>query len=645
MKNFSLININTNQGGILTTLVLTGFLSVGSGLIMSESSIAASTNLSPQINHQVVKQNFKKNSLPRQVRRTVLRDLSRRENIPIRKLKIVSSQQKTWRDGCLGLGGPAEICSQALVPGWEVVAGNGNRTWTYRTDKNGRLIRLADDERATPKELPNSVKNNVLKAASQHLRQPISRLSIVKAEPETWNNSCLGLGGFAESCLQILVPGWRLVVRTSKQTLVYHSNENGSQVRLNERASDNTDARLPENIRSAVLRDAALWSKMPRQKLSIIKAERKVWDNPCFLTFERYCNFAFIKTPGWVVTVKGGAQTWVYHTNDKASVVVLDRTPNLSEAAATAIKRDAAKRLSAKATQRYLPVANFRIIEVEKLKNWNGKSLRQAGWKATVSNGQQSWVYQVNENGSNFKFLPVASLPQSIVDAVIADAKVRSNNRIAISQSNIVEAKPVRWRNSCLGLRSRGRYCAMRLVNGWRVTVKAGAESFVYHTNNRSRVKFNAAASQIIGDIATSQALPISRRELPAPLNQDVIFRQISRGGLSGSTYQMVLLKDGRLMLSRVGDTNDSSRAVWRISPLQVRKFQRLLQRSGREFRNVNYPASRGAADYKYKTYKTYTLTSNRGSVQYNDVSRENIPEDLQAIVQAWDSLIRSAGR
>ena len=630
---------NTNQIRILTTLILTGFLSVGNGLTISETSIAASENFSLQTNSQTVKQNSKRNGLPRKVQRAVLRELSLRENIPIRRLRILSYQQKTWRDSCLGLGGAAELCLQSLVPGWEVVAGNRSRTWTYRTNENGRSIRLADKP-TDPDKLPNSVKNSVLKAASKRLRQPISRLSIVKAEQETWNDSCLELGGIAESCLRTLVPGWRLVVRGSKQTLVYHSNENGSQIRLNEQASDNTDAKLPQNIRSAILRDAASWSKISLSKLSIIKTERKTWDNPCFLTFERYCNFAFIKTPGWIVTVKGGTQTWVYHADDKASVVALDRTPSLSKAAARVIKRDAARR-----TRRYLPVSDFRIIEVEKLKNWSGKRFTQPGWKATVSNGKQNWIYRVNENGSEFKFLPVASLPQSIIDAVLADAKVRSNQSRAISQSNIIEAKPVRWRNSCLGLRNRRRYCAMRLVNGWRVTVKAGSESLVYHTNNRSRVKFNAAASRIMGDIASSQTLPIPRRELPAPLNEDAIFRQVSSGGFSGSTYQMVLLKDGRLMLSRVGDANDSSRAVWRISPSQVRRFQRLLQRNRREFRNVSYPASRGAADYRYKTYKTYTLTSDRGNVQYNDVSRENIPENLQVIVQAWDGLIRSARR
>ncbi|KST65478.1 hypothetical protein [Mastigocoleus testarum] len=507
MNIFSFTNINTSQRRVVATLILAGFISIGNGLQMSDNSIATATDIPLQTNNGVVKGNLKTNGLPRKVTRAVLRDLSRRENIAIRKLEIIDYQPKTWSDGCLGLGGPAEICTQALVRGWEVIASDGDRTWTYRTNQNGRLIRLAKDKR-TNNRLLKSLKNRVLRTASQYLRQPISRLRITKVERETWNDSCLELGGIAESCLRTSVPGWRFTVRTSKQTLVYHTNEDGSEIRLNEQASDRTDAKLPNKVRYAILKDAAAWSKISPSKLRIVKAERKIWDNPCFLNFERYCNFAFIRTPGWIVTVKGGTQTWVYHANDKGSVVVLDRTPSLSNAAARVIKRDAARR-SSLTGRRYS--SNFRIIEVEKLRNWNGRRFRKPGWKAIVSNGKQSWAYRVNENGSEFNFLPVASLPPSIIDAVIADAKTRARSRVAISENNIVAAKQVRWRNGCLGLRSQRRYCTMVLVDGWRITVKAGPESFVYHTNNRSRVKFNAAASRVLGGISSSEVLPINK--------------------------------------------------------------------------------------------------------------------------------------
>ncbi|WP_374939403.1 hypothetical protein [Tolypothrix sp. FACHB-123] len=148
-------------------------------------------------------------------------------------------------------------------------------------------------------------------------------------------------------------------------------------------------------------------------------------------------------------------------------------------------------------------------------------------------------------------------------------------------------------------------------------------------TNLRS----NSVADSSTG--GTSNAVPIPINELPLPLDQDVVFRQISSGGFAGRTYETVLLKDGTLIRVRVGDANDSSRSVRRISPLQVRQFEEIIARSRfAEFKNLSYPAPPGAADYI-----TYTLTSTQGTVRYNDVSQKNLPQNLLQVVNAWNQI------
>lgn len=57
-------------------------------------------------------------------------------------LEIKASEAETWPDGCLGLAKPDEFCTQALVEGWRIVVTDGSQTWVYRTDENGRAIRL-----------------------------------------------------------------------------------------------------------------------------------------------------------------------------------------------------------------------------------------------------------------------------------------------------------------------------------------------------------------------------------------------------------------------------------------------------------------------------------------------------------------------
>ncbi|HYD93344.1 MAG TPA: hypothetical protein VEB18_02725 [Candidatus Paceibacterota bacterium] len=55
---------------------------------------------------------------------------------------ITNVEARTWTDGCLGLGGPAESCLQALVEGYRVEMQAQGKTYVYRTDSSGSSLRL-----------------------------------------------------------------------------------------------------------------------------------------------------------------------------------------------------------------------------------------------------------------------------------------------------------------------------------------------------------------------------------------------------------------------------------------------------------------------------------------------------------------------
>ncbi|MEH2351668.1 hypothetical protein [Nostoc sp.] len=239
LKNY----FNTNQARIFTAFILTGILSVSSSLTLVKSATGASANFSLETTNEVLKDNIKPNRLPRPVAKAVLRDLARRQGVFTRQLQIIDYNQQTWRNGCLELPQADEICTQALIPGWRIVVSNGRENWVYHTNNNGRSLRLASANTPSenlPNKLPTSVKNAVLQAASRRLQQPISQLTIIEAQQQTWRDSCLELANADEFCTQALVSGWRVVVGGVGQTLVYHTNQTGSALRLNQKANENT---------------------------------------------------------------------------------------------------------------------------------------------------------------------------------------------------------------------------------------------------------------------------------------------------------------------------------------------------------------------------------------------------------------------
>jgi len=370
LKNYSI----TNQARIFTALILTGILSVGSGLTLIKSATANPTNLSPTTS-EVSTAKAKPNRLPPTVANAVLKDVAKRTGISTKQLKIVDYSQKTWRNGCLELPQPDEFCTQALVPGWRVVVSNGRQRWIYHTNKNGSSLRLASANTPSNSQLPRKVRDAVLKQAQEISGLSARSLSILDFKTTNWGDGC----------------------------------------------------------------------------------DRPTFPNPC-------------------------------------------------------------------------------------------DPILVSGWQVTIGAANQRWVFLSDNEGSRIKL-------------------AKSDN-----SSNTV--KPV----------------------------------------------------------------PIPASELPPPLDQGVVFRQISSGGFAGRTYETVLRDDGTVIRVRIGDANDSERSVRRVSRQQVQQFEQLLRRSRGVFRNVSYPAPSGAADFI-----TYTLTSRDGTVQYNDISQNQLPTNLRRVTNAWNQLLANS--
>ncbi len=68
--------------------------------------------------------------------------LARTLKIEENKVVIMSAFEKEWSDSCLGLGGPAESCLMAITPGYEVTMQAQGKTYVYRTDTAGTIVRV-----------------------------------------------------------------------------------------------------------------------------------------------------------------------------------------------------------------------------------------------------------------------------------------------------------------------------------------------------------------------------------------------------------------------------------------------------------------------------------------------------------------------
>jgi len=55
----------------------------------------------------------------------------------------VSLEAAEFTDSCLGLGGPTEMCLQAITPGWLIMLSAGGTEYEVHADETGQQVRIA----------------------------------------------------------------------------------------------------------------------------------------------------------------------------------------------------------------------------------------------------------------------------------------------------------------------------------------------------------------------------------------------------------------------------------------------------------------------------------------------------------------------
>ncbi|WP_455390373.1 hypothetical protein [Oscillatoria salina] len=582
-------------------------------------------------------------NLPRSVAQAVLENAARKWNVSSSALRIVEAEKQTWNNGCLGLAQPGEGCTEALVEGWRVTVARGEQKLVYRTNDDGSNIRL-ETANSPVSNLPRSVERAVLANAARQWNVPSSALRIVEAEKQTWSDSCLGLGRANESCLQVLVEGWRVTVARGEQKLVYRTNDDGSNIRLE--TANSPVSNLPRSVERAVLANAARQWNVPSSALRIVEAEKQTWSDSCLGLGRANESCLQVLVEGWRVTVARGEQKLVYRTNDDGSNIRLEteNTPisNAPRRVINTVLEDAAEKLE-------VPTSYLRIVSAEK-RTWGDRCLGipnplalcapaiVEGWQVTVDVGDQIWVYRTDERADLVKVEnPYASediFSRSLAEAVLRQASQKSG--LPMSQLRIVESSRHTW-DGCYGIYIDRRACPEIGIPGWRVIIASeNGQKLVYHTDlNGSEIRFNPIDSEL-GSVNEVKPVRIPTSELPESLPRNVIFRTVSSGGFAGRTSETILYTNGRLVRNQLGGNGTIlSTEADSISRQQIREFQRLLQQQNfAQFNRLSYPAPRGSADFI-----TVTLIGRDSVTSYVDFNQDRLPLSLQNVVKSWNEL------
>lgn len=154
------------------------------------------------------------------------------------QVELVSVEKVDWTDSCLGLGGPAESCLQAITPGYKMVMTVAGKTYEVRTNEDASVVRFTESGTGQGGEpgrtFPPSVMGAIAELAKLIGVDP-SEIHVVTFEAVQWPDACLGVQIPGQMCAEVITNGFKVILEVgidNPQQFELHTNEDGSVVRL-----------------------------------------------------------------------------------------------------------------------------------------------------------------------------------------------------------------------------------------------------------------------------------------------------------------------------------------------------------------------------------------------------------------------------
>jgi hypothetical protein len=134
-------------------------------------------------------------------------------------IQVISVNAAEWPNSCLGAPEPEEMCAEVITPGFGGILEVNGVQYEFRSDETGDQIRI----------IPEAIQTAV-QALAHKLEAESENIRLVSFERMTWNYSCLGVTSPKIECLQVITPGYRVVLQADGEQYVYHTDESGNNI-------------------------------------------------------------------------------------------------------------------------------------------------------------------------------------------------------------------------------------------------------------------------------------------------------------------------------------------------------------------------------------------------------------------------------
>jgi hypothetical protein len=179
-------------------------------------------------------------------------------------LMLQSANKQEWPDGALGCPEPGKVYPQVIIPGFLLIFSNSGQTQTYavHTAESEQQMILCENDQPTdlanqasgPASVaataqPGPASNDQAELARQALAKELgvdaAAIRVAQIEEVEWRDSSLGCPKPGMNYLQVITPGYRIVLEAQGHSYEYHTDTGKRVVRCDRPAGRATPGAKP----------------------------------------------------------------------------------------------------------------------------------------------------------------------------------------------------------------------------------------------------------------------------------------------------------------------------------------------------------------------------------------------------------------
>jgi hypothetical protein len=145
------------------------------------------------------------------------------------------------------------------------------------------------------------------------------QVEVISFQDEEWPDSCLGLAAPDEMCLQVITPGFRILLTANGMRFEYHTDLTGDILRV---VGDTQIIPIKPGFNQgepqailAVMQAINQSTGIPMNEINVISMEATEWSDSCLGLARPDEMCAEVITPGWISILEADGKTYEFHTD------------------------------------------------------------------------------------------------------------------------------------------------------------------------------------------------------------------------------------------------------------------------------------------------------------------------------------------